>query len=264
MKLTGKVLAVMVLALFSAVINPVDEWKQEKHKGYTLFYKDDDESEKARYAVFIDKGIESVKFFTKDSCRKEFKVFVHPSRAGMDKQWQADWNMSGFKSECWMVASGVATKLDLLSPLTWSKQACEHDYANKDETQKVITHELFHVYHAQLNPSTDFGETQGIDWLVEGFATYASGQCNTERLKQVKDAVASKTAPTALDDFWKGKLKYGFSGSLVMFIDQKYGRERLKDLLKFKTCAEVLGALKTGEKTLLKDWTGFIEKFEVG
>lgn len=250
----------MALALFLGVAAPVDEWKQEKHKGYTLFYKGDDESESVRYAAFINKGIESVNFFTKDSCKKDFKVYVHPSRAEMDHQWQTDWKMPGFKSECWMVASGVATRLDLLSPLTWAKQACEHDYTNKDETQKVITHELFHIYHAQLNPSSDFSETGGIDWLVEGFATYASGQCDTERMLAVKDAVKKKTSPALLDDFWKGKLKYGFSGSLVMFVDKKYGREKLKGLLKFKTRTQVLGALKTNEKTLLKSWADFIEE----
>ncbi len=239
-----------------------EEWMQEIHKGYKLYYQGDDESEKKRYVQYMDDGIRSVKFFSKDNFSKEFDVYVHPDRKALDTQWQNDWKMPDLRSECWMVASGIAGKLDLLSPLKWKTEACEHDYGNKDKTKKLITHELFHIYHAQKNPSPDFAETQGLDWFVEGFATFASGQCDTERLAEIKKAIENKTAPSQLDDFWKGKLKYGLSGSIVMHIDSKYGREKLKELLKYKTKTEVLGALKTTEKELLEAWADYIKKMK--
>ena len=82
-----------------------------------------------------------------------------------------------------MVASGVASKLDMLSPLQWAKESCEHDYADKLKTQQIIAHELVHVFHGQLNVSPDFSDVTNLDWFVEGLATYASGQLDKVRTK---------------------------------------------------------------------------------
>ena len=106
--------------------------------------------------------------------------------------------MPSFKSECWMVASGIAGKLDMISPKMWDKEACEHSYSETEKVQQLITHELVHVYHAQLNNSPDFSDTEAIDWFVEGLATYASGQCDSSRIKEIKKAIAENKIPGTL------------------------------------------------------------------
>jgi hypothetical protein len=127
--------------------------------------------------------------------------------------------MPEFKSECQMVASGIATKLDVISPKMWDTEACEHYYSDNQKTQRLITHELVHVYHGQWNQSPDFSNVEGIDWFVEGLATYASGQCDEQRIADVKKAITENKVPSSLDNFWTGKNKYGLSGSVVQFID---------------------------------------------
>src|SRR6187551_2042138 len=109
--------------------------------------------------------------FFKSPFKNRFQLFIHPNRQSLDSSWQKDWNMPAFKSECWMVASGIATRLDVISPRRWDKEACEHVYAETKKTQLLITHELIHVYHGQLNTSPDFSNVDGIDWFVEGLAT---------------------------------------------------------------------------------------------
>ena len=101
-----------------------------------------------------------------------------------------------------MVASGVGPKLDVLSPVKWDEQACEHVYADKIKTQKLIAHELAHVYHGQVNPSHDFTDVRGIDWFVEGVATYASGQCDSAWLDRIDEAIRNNEIPGTLDSFW--------------------------------------------------------------
>jgi len=59
-----------------------------------------------------------------------------------------------------------------------------------------------HVFHAQLSSSPDFSDTEGIDWFVEGLATYASGQLDSLRLKEIKNAIIENNAPASLDSFW--------------------------------------------------------------
>ncbi|MEP7377370.1 MAG: hypothetical protein ABI675_28465 [Chitinophagaceae bacterium] len=237
-----------------------DNWLSEKHKCYTMFYKKPDEINQKEYSEFMDKGIKAVQFFFSDKFKHKFDVHVHPNRQSLDSQWQKDWKMPEFKSECWMVASGVGDKLDIISPKSWDKESCEHSYADKLKTQQLITHELFHVYHGQYNASSDFSNAEKIDWFVEGLATFASGQCDSLKIAEVKKAIRDNKFPKSLNDFWKGKLRYGMSGSMAMFIDSKYGRTKLKNLLPFDTKPAILNALGTTEEVLLTEWKNFLEK----
>lgn len=150
-------------------------------------------------------------------------------------------DMPAFKSECWMVASGIAGKLDMISPKTWSKEACEHSYAETEKTQQLITHELVHVCHGQFNSSPDFS------WFVKGLATYASGQFDSLRLEEIKKAVVENKIPVSLNSFWTGNLRYELSGSVVLFIDKKWGRDTLKQLLVFNKKQAILSTLHIQE-----------------
>ena len=158
-----------------------------------------------------------------------------------------------------MVASGVATKLDMISPKLWDNQSCEHIYSETIKTQQLITHELVHIYQGQLNISPDFSAAEGIDWFVEGLATYASGQCDSSVINRVKKAISENKIPKSLDDFWTGNLRYGLSGTVVKYIDYKYGREKLKELLPFNKKSAILLALKTSETDLLVEWKKYIQ-----
>ena len=60
--------------------------------------------------------------------------------------------------------------------------------------------------------------------------------------------------PATLDYFWKGQEKYGLSGSMVAFIDKKYGRERLFELLKLTNKHDVLKSLALSEDQLIRNW----------
>ncbi|MBV9960877.1 MAG: hypothetical protein JO072_01405 [Parafilimonas sp.] len=237
-----------------------DKWFAVSEKNYTIHYTEKDTLNMQAYEYLINNGEHAVFNFFSDTFHQHFDVFVYYTRAQLDTQWQKEWQMPNFKSECWMVASGVARKLDMISPMQWSKEACEHKYSDTLNTQRLITHELVHVYHGQLNKSPDFSDVQGIDWFVEGLATYVSGQLDSERLAQVKAAVISNEYPKTLDDFWTGKLKYGLSGSVVMFIDKNYGREKLKQLLPFNKKQEIVDALGITEQQLLADWKSFVLK----
>jgi len=238
-----------------------DDWIVEKHKAYTFFYNSADRKNKAEYVKLIDNGIKSVKAFFGDAYKSKFDVYIYPNREAMDKQWQKDWHMPGLKSECWMVASGVANRFDALSPKAWDKEACEHHYTEKLKTQQLFTHELVHVFHGQINTSSDFSDVDRIDWFVEGLATYASGQCDAARMADIKNAVSENKIPESLDNFWTGKLKYGFAGSMVMYIDHQYGRAKLKELLKFNKKAEILSSLNITEADLMSGWRQFIGNY---
>ncbi len=261
MKTISKLLAISSIILIMLGLTTIDgKWLSVKLKNYTVYYTQIDNQNKKEYLKIIDHGIRSVNDFFASHFKSDFDIYIHPSRQSLDSAWQIDWKMPDFKSECWMVASGVALKLDMISPKNWDKIACEHKYSESIKTQQLITHELVHVFHGQLNASPDFSNVEGIDWFVEGLATYASGQCDSSRMAEVKKAISDKKIPNILDNFWTGQLKYGLSGSLVMYIDSKYGRTELKKLLPFNKKSEILQSLKITETELLSDWENYMTK----
>jgi len=234
------------------------KWKSEKFPGYQVYYTAADSADIRDYNELIRNGISHVSSFFRSSYKTGFNVFIHPDRHSLDSTWQKAWNMLAYKSECWMVASGVGSGIDLISPKRWKEVACEHDYNETSKTQQLITHELVHVFHGQWNVSPDFSTTEGLDWFVEGLATYASGQCDSVRMAEVRNAVSANQVPQSLDDFWSGRLRYGLSGSVVMFLDHKYGRPRLMELLSFNKKTDILGNLNITESELLHEWILYV------
>ena len=128
----------------------------------------------------------------------------------------------------------------------------------RSKTQKLIAHELAHVYHGQVNPSHDFTDVRGIDWFVEGVATYASGQCDSAWLERIDEAIRNNEIPGTLDSFWIGKLRYGLSGSVVMYLDNQYGRDKVKELLTVTRRSEFFANLATDEAKLIAGWRHFM------
>lgn len=250
---------VLTVLFFTGFNTTSDHWITEEHHPYALMFTSSDANTKQTYTRYLSKGVASTEDFFFALFTRKFDVYVHPHRASLDSTWRKDWNMPDFRSECWMVASGVSTKLDLLSPQTWDKEACDHRIADTIATQQLIAHEIVHVYHGQHNASPDFSDTEGIDWFVEGLATYASGQCDAKRLAEVKQALADNKAPSKLDDFWKGNLKYGFSGSMVKYINTHYGKKTLLKLLPFNRKQQILQTLNTTEEDLLQGWSAFVK-----
>jgi len=221
---------------------------------YRLHYHSSDKIQAKKIAQWLDQGrTESTQFFNSDF-KAEFDVSIFPNRDSLDAQWQKDWNMPDFKSQCWMVASGIAHRLDILSPSVWATQACEHNSKDEEATRKLILHELIHVFHGQHNPSPTFDNIDNIDWLVEGIAVYASSQLDTARYDRAKKAIIKGEGPVLLANMWKGEHRYGYSGSMIKYIDDTYGREVVIQLIGLTKIDEVLAVLAISEEELIDQW----------
>lgn len=221
---------------------------------YKIYYDPNDSIDAKRINRWLEEGRQEViSFFGKDYPRY-FEVHLFSDRDSLDKQWQKDWNMPEFKSQCWMVASGIGHRLDILSPRTWGHQACEHDILDTLATKKIIIHEMIHVFHGQQNPSPTFENIDNIDWFVEGIAVYASGQLDEKRYKDARDFIIKNGGPDMLSDIWKGENRYGLAGSIAQYIDDNYGRFILVYLLGLTTADEILNYLKISEEQLILDW----------
>ena len=230
------------------------EWKELSRGKYTLHYTSADQGMINRIDSDLQSGLTYIAGHFHHSFLNKFDVYIFPNRTLLDKQWQKDWGDSSFQSQCWMIASGVAHRLDILSPNAWIKESCDHNANDTTEICQVIWHELVHVFHGQYNPDHTFNYIEKLDWLVEGVATFVSGQLDEKRLQRIKQMIRENKTPSTLDDFWKGQEKYGLSGSMVAYMDRTYGRDKLFALLKFTNKQDALKFLGVSEKQLIKNW----------
>lgn len=251
------ILLLMSTILFSKNSSlPTDslDWKKLSGNRYTVYYTATDQDEVKKLSVYLQSGIDHITRFFDRQFQDTFNVYIFPDRSSLDKQWQKDWSDPTFKSQCWMIASGVAHRLDILSPNAWASEACDHNATDSTEIRQVIWHELVHVFHGQYNPDHTFSYIEKLDWLVEGVATYVSGQLDEKRYQPVRQMIIDNKAPASLDEFWKGQNKYGLSGSMVAFIDHKYGRKKLLELLQLTNKIKALASLTISEPQLLSEW----------
>jgi len=198
------------------------------------------------------KGQRQVEAFFHTRFAEPIHLTVAPSRAEFDAAFPASWGMG--KTECWMVAMGVADFLVILSPSVWKTAACDHNPGDATEVQRIVTHELVHVFHGQHNPSRDFTGAEEIGWFEEGLAVLASGQLDQERMSRLVDAVRAGDVPKSLADTWTGPNRYGRAGSVVQYLDVKYGRKTIVALLPMVKQSVMLVRLGVTEEQLLRDW----------
>lgn len=211
-----------------------------------------DAAEAARLEPLVRAAVARVEAFFGAPFPHPLALTIHPDRATFDASFPPEWGLA--RTECWMVASGVADEVRLLSPRVWKAEACEHDPADALHLERLLAHELVHAYHGQHNPSPDFVDVTGIDWFAEGLATFASGQLADPALAPAREALATGAAPATLARAWSGKYRYGVSGSLVAFVDGEIGRARLRECLGATCPEELLPLVGLSEEELLARW----------
>jgi hypothetical protein len=183
-------------------------------------------------------------------------VAIYPDRDSFSAALREAWGIP--ETACWMVGAADDHNLYLLSPGVWGEEACEHDPADGEHRRLLITHEAVHVYHGQVNPSEDIGLLEEIGWFVEGLATWASGQLETRHAGRAAEALSLGEGPERLADAWSGPYRYGVAGSLVAYIDDRWGRDTLRAALEVTTESELLALLGTTEAGLLADWARWV------
>lgn len=233
--------------------------KKISSEGFVLHYQSGDKYA-TPIATYCKKAMELLPEFLHRNFKSTVDVFLFSQRKDLDRQWQAAWGMPDFKSQCWMVGSGILSRLDVLSPSVWPSQACEHDASDAVEIERLVIHELVHVLHSDHNRSPAFDQINNIDWFVEGLATYVSGQLDEERLTDLRKHLKESGGPAQLKDFWTGPHRYGQSGSVVAYIDQAYGRQLLSELMEFNDVNDMLRKMDLSEAQLIARWKEHVLK----
>src|SRR5215471_12389301 len=126
-KVDMKFLLSLLLAssVFTSYSNDSLTWIKKESSFFTLHYTSSDSSIVNGIQKNLIDGEKTISYYFERSFNKKFDVYIFPNRNELDLQWSKDWAGAGFRSQCWMVASGVANRLDILSKISWKKEACE-------------------------------------------------------------------------------------------------------------------------------------------
>lgn len=122
----------------------------------------------------------------------------------------------------WLIGLACKNKIYLFSPLAVEK----HSSHKKSDLNKIITHELCHIFNAKVNNNIPL-------WLDEGLALYLSNQKKNKDFKKSdwRFFVDNLNKKTSFDSFVKHD-GYKISYRLVKKLADKYNRKELLRIIK--------------------------------
>ena len=122
-----------------------------------------------------------------------------------------------------------------------------------DQLYRLITHELTHVFEFDIIPRGLMGSNLPL-WVDEGLANYMAGYWNVLDLMQVRDAALSDSVPK-MSEFetqpLSGRLPYSLGHATFEFIEQRWGKEGLRQFL-FSLRKSVIGGGESAYEEALK------------
>ncbi|HTM25459.1 MAG TPA: hypothetical protein VL225_09725 [Vicinamibacterales bacterium] len=103
-----------------------------------------------------------------------------------------------------------------------------------DELYHLITHELTHIFEFDIIPRTLLRRGLPL-WVDEGLSDYEAGDWNPFDLMSVRDAAIADIIPSMSDfqgvQFADGRLPYNLGHAAFEFIENKWGKEGIRQFL---------------------------------
>lgn len=199
-------------------------------------------------------GVANAEGFTGMTFPSGFAMHVYPTRLSLTTYWRIAWNDPALVPQCWMIASSNRESIALLSPRIWTSENCGHDGNSAAYVARVIAHETIHILQAKNNPAPDINAVQQTKWLNEGAAVLGSGQFDDGQVQVVRQLVLSGYVPASLAVIWTGQQGYAVAGSVTKYIDARWGRAVLRQILTKSSNADILAVLGVSESDLINAW----------
>ncbi len=171
---------------------------------------------------------------------EKIKVTIYPNISDFHKA------IGMMAAEDWLVGVARNNEILMVSPLN---PGSIHTY---ESLMKVIVHEYTHILVGNINSNTDI-------YLNEGIAVVESNQIDNNTKYYLKEVAKANKLPS-IDEMKNnyGKLEqpYLLSGGFVEFIVNKYGYDKMIDLIKNPEDIEnVIGSTK---EEIIEKWNEYI------
>jgi hypothetical protein len=235
-----------------------DGWDTMQQAGISVEFEPADSSWASTLLADAQLGRTQANAFFNADTLHNFVVRVYPSRSVMEPEWRLVFNAPNMQFQCWMIANANAERVLTLSPRVWGSQACGHSSVDAQYVRRIMTHEIVHVLHRRLNTDPALRNLAGSSWLVEGLAVLASGQFDASMAAFARQGLQA-APPTLLSGLLDTNYGYAFAGSIVDYIDRRYGRGIVVSLLRAADSNAIFAILQTTPAALLSDWRANVE-----
>jgi WD40 repeat protein len=132
-----------------------------------------------------------------------------------------------------------------------------------DQLYRLITHELTHIFEFAIIPRGIMGSAAPL-WVDEGLANYMAGYWNVLDLMQIRDAALTDNIPP-MSRFeaapLSGRLPYSMGHAAFEFIEEKWGKEGLRQFL-FALRKSILSPGDAYREALKIDGEDFDDQFD--
>lgn len=161
--------------------------------------------------VQYDKSMKELSsFFNLNWIHNQPKLFIVPDRKTID-------SLRGQKTKDWVVGWSTSGSVYLLSKDNYETQSC-HSYSDK-KYFALLKHELAHSFFNVI------AQTSYPLWLNDGVSIFISGQLEFKKRPPKLNRFLNSTT-----NYQEGM--YEESGFAVEFLVEKFGKEKLLDLIK--------------------------------
>ena len=150
------------------------------------------------------------------------------------------------------IAQPQCTDLVLLAPSAYSTDST-YEYSG-NEYKRLIFHETTHIFEEYLSPNIEALPR----WWSEGLAAYLSGQWKHDEDQFIRQLVLKgikeKLIPDMKEIQVNTKLCYDWGWTVVMFIENTYGKEMILKIVRECDNGDVFGILCEDFKNFEKRW----------
>ncbi len=199
-------------------------------------------------------------YFTLEEDIPEIRIILVPNRDEFDR-FVADLLHVPIErpSDPRRVAQPQKTDIVFMSPSSYENH-CAYTFKH-DEFERMIKHELTHVFEEYLTPDMEISP----GWWSEGLAVYLSDQwqykSQFEFCEPVSDALESGNIPSISEILSNRLLRYTFGWTIVMYLEQIMGRDLIVRTVKTLKDEDLLKAVGTDPDSLQKDWSSWLTTY---
>ena len=231
---------ILCLSLFGCSEDPKTIKLRQESDHFNFYSTKDDKKSLDDLEESLESNYERISKNLQVTLDEKIKVTIYPNISDFHKA------IGMMAAEDWVVGAARNNEILMVSPLN---PGSVHTY---EALMKTIVHEYAHVLVTNIKYRTDV-------YLDEGIAVVESNQIDNNSKYYLKEVAKADKLPS-IDEMKNnyGKLEqpYLLSGSFVEFIVNKYGYDKIIDLIKEPDDIEnIIGSTK---EEIIAKWSEYI------
>lgn len=236
----GIIMLILCLSLFGCSEDPKTIKLRQESDHFNFYSTKADKKSLDDLEESLESNYERIAKDLQVTLDEKIKVTIYPNISDFHKA------IGMMAAEDWIVGAAINNQILMVSPLN---PGSVHTY---DTLMKTIVHEYTHVLVSKIKYRTDV-------YLDEGIAEVESNRVDNNAKYYLKEVAKADKLPS-IDEMKNnyGKLEqpYGLSGGFVEFIVNKYGYDKIIDLIKEPDDIEnIIGSTK---EEIIAKWSEYI------